>query len=147
MGSNDPEMRLPADAKCALTLVYTPPSQELFAASCCSRADVDLYLPSQRIGTSTALTLRGVRRVWQVFNALKRMQDPHDPGTENQFLCNGRIMMGPSSKAWQPVVTAQIVAVPVVVFIAFEYVSTVLWPVLSGCIRTARRALHCAVLS
>ena len=58
-------------------------------------------------------------KVWQVFNAQKRMQE-EGPGAENVFCLDGRVMMGPAHKAWQPVATAHLVVFPIVLFCAFE---------------------------
>jgi hypothetical protein len=57
-----------------------------------------------------------------VFNETKRNQ-PDGPGAENLFCLDGRIMMGPAEKAWQPVLTAHLVGVPVTIFCAFECVA------------------------
>ena len=60
-------------------------------------------------------------RVWQVFNEVKRNQVP-EAGEENLFCLDGWIMMGPAKKAWQPVLTAHLVGVPVTLFCVFECV-------------------------
>jgi len=49
---------------------------------------------------------------WQHFNAKKDV--------ENLFLCNGRLMLGPKSKVWQPAMTAHLVGMPAAIFCIFE---------------------------
>ena len=49
------------------------------------------------------------------------MHNP-DGGSENLFCLDGWIMMGPAEKAWQPVLTAHLVAVPITTFCVFECV-------------------------
>ena len=61
-----------------------------------------------------------VHRVWQHFNKVKR--ESPEGGAENLFCLDGWIMMGPAEKAWQPVLTAHLVAVPLIIFCAFECV-------------------------
>ena len=53
-----------------------------------------------------------------MFNEAKRADD--EQGAENLFCLDGRIMMGPKDKAWQPVLTAHLVGVPVGIFCVFE---------------------------
>lgn len=60
-----------------------------------------------------------MRRVWQHFNKVKR-ENPEGPDNENLFCLGGRIMMGPAEKAWQPLATAHLVAVPITIFAVFE---------------------------
>ena len=62
-----------------------------------------------------------VHRVWQHFNKVKR-ESPEGAGAENLFCLDGWIMMGPAEKAWQPVLTAHLVAVPLIIFCVFECV-------------------------
>ena len=49
------------------------------------------------------------------------MHNP-DGGSENLFCLDGWIMMGPAEKAWQPVLTAHLVEVPITTFCVFECV-------------------------
>jgi hypothetical protein len=69
--------------------------------------------------TNQGITLDEHAKLLEVFNAQKRMQEG-GPGTENVFFCDGRIMMGPAKKVWQPIVTANLVGFPVGLFICFE---------------------------